>query len=309
MRDTKNISDNESNIFQSNCVPFNTQLIVPADDRPYTDMRMNVDDSIFFVEDWTFLNSEGLEMAKQYRRCYPYNELRIILINSKRRTLSTDSTSLQNALNDAVFAYEQEGFSVTIVQQNDIPKLFFWKFRDYRAMIQRDFWERIRHSRSLFDNSFDLNYEILGILLKDEMLHPESLDKLLSYDERLGGKKIKIIVPNAVQLFFDKRSQFMQETSEMLKKFTNEICLWDEDKVFNNLKNILVQHFRMHMEKSLPLVTISQTTEEVYNRFMCDTKFNVIFMQSSDMFFYATAKDIIKSYINNIFKKMEELYD
>jgi hypothetical protein len=121
------------NIYTSPCVPHSTHLIVPPQDN-YADMRPNAADSIFFVDDWTFISSESMETAKTYRRNYPYTELRIILFISNRKTLSTDISDAQTALDNAKSEYEKEGFSVTLIQKNDISKLFFWQNRRYHDM-------------------------------------------------------------------------------------------------------------------------------------------------------------------------------
>lgn len=295
----------EFDIVTSPYVPHNTHLIVLPKDRNYDDMQPDITDSIFLVDDWTFINSESMEIAKTYRQNYPYTELRIILLNSARKTLSTDISDVQTALENAKSEYEQDGFSVTLIQKSDISKLFFWQTRRYHDMLRQDFKEKIQNAKTAMEYNYELHYELLIEMLKDDMLHPESLEKFTRYDDKLGFTKIKRIADSTKKSFFGTNSLFIKEIDRIFKTFTKDICLWDECKAFDNLVDILAEQYIETMGQTLPVVSMNGLNENWYHKFMLDTKFNVIFVQQSSFFFNDKVRNNTKLYINGILDKME----
>ena len=228
-------------IFTSPCVPHNTHLIVLPQDRNYADMQPYATDSIYFVNDWTFLNSDSMETAKAYRQKYPYTELRIVLFVSNRKTLSTDITDIQTALDSAVSEYEREGFSVTLIQKNEVSKLFFWQNRKYQDMLRCDFRKKLQNAKDALGFNYELHYKLLSEMLKDDMLNPEALERFTRYDEVLGVSKINNITDAAAKYFFSEDSLFIKELNGIFKEVTKSVCLWDENKMFRNLAEILTQ--------------------------------------------------------------------
>ena len=292
---------------QSLCVPYNTQLIILPQNKNYSDLHPNATDSIFIVDVWTFLNSESMETAKIYRQKYPYTELRIVMVNTNRKTLSTDISDVQTALDNAVFEYKQEGFSVTLIQNNDISKLFFWENRRYKDMLKRDFKEKLQSNINSMEFNYDLHYGFLREMLREDMLQPETLDEYTRYDENAGISKINKIADIAAKSFFGESSLFTDELYSIYKAFTKGVGVWEENKIFGNLLSLLARRFRKDMKQALPPVGKNLLNEISYHEFMLNTKFNAIFTQQCDVFFCDTAKDITKLYLDNLMIKMEEL--
>lgn len=303
----ENITEEEHagfKLYTSPYVPFDTQLIVLPRDVSYSEMQPSTKDSIFFVDDWTFINSESLEAAKSYRQNYPYTELRIIMFDSNRKTLSTDISDVKTALENAKYEYEQDGFSVTIIQESDISKLFFWQYRKYNDMLKVNFNEKLQRAKERVELYYEMDYEDIKDVLIVEMLQPNSLERFTRYDENLGVSKIKEIIEISAKSFFDENSLFVKELSKIFKEFTKDICIWDEKKVFGNLVDILSQRFIETLRLTLPAVRVDQLNEISYHEFMSNTKFNVIFSQQCSVFFNDSAKNITKKYIDEILSKM-----
>jgi hypothetical protein len=157
------------------------------------------------------------------------------------------------------------------------------------------------------ERNYELHYEILSAMLKDEMLQHESLEKFTRYDETLGVSKLYKIIDTTTNSFFRENSPFIKELNGIFKTFTKGMCLWDEDKVFGNLVGILVQQFIETMRQALPPVSMNHLDEISYNKFMLDTKFNVIFFQQCGIFFNDKVRNIAKLHMDGILTKMEEL--
>lgn len=310
VRDEKNIAAEirtESTVIQSNHVPYNTLLIVPTNNKVSENIQLGIFDSIFFLDDWTFHNNETLEMAKRYRSEQSYCELKIILCPSKRKTLSTDVTSVQSALRDALAAYERENFTVTILHDINISDHFFWNKRKYADMFRLNFSNSIQQAKWFLDCNYEWGYKILRYNLKDEMLLHSKLDKFTCYKEMSSGRNINQLSNVTAQTFFCENSQFVTELQTLFKTFTRQICLWDEAKVLENLQFVLAQRFRENMALALPKVALGGISNAEYEILMNETKFNVKFQQYCHEFFDNTAKDVIKEYIAKLFARLEEL--
>ena len=296
------------NVVQSSRVPQNTQLLVLPEDMQYSDLNPSATDSICIVDTWTFLNNESIEMAKTYRDNYPYTDIRILLIKTQRRTLSTDISDVQAALNNAVYEYEQAGFPVALINENDVKKLFVWQKRAYSDMLRRSFKYKMQSAKRFMEHNYELQYELLKVLLKDNCLNSESLENFTRYDERVGFSKINGIADVASKNFFEESSVFIIELYDIYKAFAKGINLWDEKTIYGGLVNALTFRFKNDMTQILPVVGRKKKNDELsYHKFMLDTKFNAIFMQECNKFFNDTAKDVTKKYLDRVLEKMEEL--
>jgi len=302
-------------VIQNDSIPYNTQVIALPPDRDFSEMHPTVNDSIFFVEYWTYLNSESIEMARKFRTEYPFSELRIVLFDSTRKTLSTDVSDAKSALNTAIDTYTQDGFPVTTIQQQEISKLFYWRERKYHDILHRDYREKLIKAREQFRNAYDINYEILVQMLKgygsstekQDMLQPGALENFTSYSETQVVEKLKCLPEESAKSFFEGKSQFVTELEDMLITFTNSICLWDNATILANLLDVLSQAYKEGLMQVLPPVTLQTSDEMAYINFIQDINFNATFAQYCPNFFEDTAKKIIKSYVDNLFAKMEEL--
>ena len=308
VRDEKNISTEirtEFAIIQSNHVPYNTLLIVPTNNKVSENMQLGIFDSIFFFDEWTFHNNETLELAKKFRSEHSYCEVKIILCPSKRKTLSTDVSSVQSALQDALAAYERENFTVNILHDIDISDQFFWNKRKYADILRLNFSNRIQQAKRSLDYTYELGYQFLCCKLKEEMLLHSNLDKFTCYEEMAGGRNINQLSNVTAQTFFCKNSQFVTELQTLFKALTRPICLWDEAKVLENLQLVLTRRFRENMELTLPIVSFGGISNAQYEILMNETKFNVKFHQYCHGFFDNIAKNVIKEYIEKMFVRLE----
>lgn len=230
------------------------------------------------------------------------------MVRTQRRTLSTDISDVQTALNNAVYEYEQAGFPVALINENDIKKLFVWQKRAYRDMLRRSFEDKMQSAKLFMELNYELHYELLKELLKDNYLNPESLENYTRYDERVGFSKINGIVDVATKKFFEASSIFIIELYDIYKAFAKGINLWDENTIFGGLVNALTFRFYNDMTQVLPVIGGKKKNDELsYHKFMLNTKFNAIFTQECNKFFNDTAKDVTKMYLDSVLVKMEEL--
>lgn len=311
VRDERNTATDiraDFTVIQSERVPYNTLLIVPAHNKDFETMQLGIRDSVIFLDDWTFHNSETLEMAQRCRTEHPYCGLKIILCPSGRKTLSTDVTNIQSALNEAIAAYERENFTVFVLQNTEISDQFFWKGRKYADILRQKFGKDVQDAKKSLEHNYNLRYEVfLRTSLEDEMLLHANLEKFTCYDNAVGSREKSQFINTASQTFFTGNSQFVTELQALFKIFTRQICLWDEAKVLEHLLYVLAQRFKKDMTLALPQVNFSGIGEATYVMLMNETHFDIEFQLQCRNFFYETAKNFIKKYIAKLFDKLEGL--
>ncbi|MCM3174400.1 hypothetical protein [Paenibacillus sp. MER 99-2] len=295
-------------VLKSSRIPSHTKLIALPQGMGMETLLPSVRDSILIIDDWTFYNSESLETARKYRSEYPYCELTIVLCPSNRRTLSTDVTDLQRAMDDAVTAYQNEGFSTVILnpKSSEISALLYWKGRSYTDILKQDFRRHLQEAKEFLEFNFDLEYSLLYSELEDETLQQHVLNGLICYDAMLEGAiPSKHLINTSVYAFFSAEGMFFLEMKKLFQRCTKQICLWDEEKIHANLLSLLTKRFRNDLKEELPQVPFLGGGRIAYVEFMHETKLEVKFQQSCYLFFEQTAKHIIKTYIESVISNLE----
>ena len=245
--------------------------------------------------------------------------------------MSTDVTDTETALLHAVSDYTKKGFPVTIINRRkydrrkkhrqkkdrrnvdsqeidccEIEELFFWNGRNYNAILQRDFKEKLLSTRKKFESEYNIEYELLLDMIREDLL-PSSLDKFTKYNNKLGVQALNQIVSLSSSRFFDKNSLFVEEFYYVFERFTKGICIWEPDAVFNDILHVMTQEFCYGLENTLPIVKIKHVNEMEYVKFLQETSFNVFFAKYCSEFFSMTARQIFKRYLTDLFIRMEEL--
>jgi hypothetical protein len=290
--------DEKSSIYYSTIIPANTELILAPYDQP------GINDSIFFIESWTYGTEYNTEEAENIHKKSPFAKIVFLLIESDRLTASTDYDLNESPMEAAAHYYRERGFHVTLIPSHynawEASKLLFAQPCDYEAILNNELINSLEKANVSFNNLFE-NYYTSKIATEfiDNSLGFGQLNHFTQYAGYYSHQKLKNIVVLSAETIFADGSDFKKLLSRMLSLFVGDIYIYDIEKITTVLLNSIRSKYENSFS-SLPPVKIAGKDEASYRSFLIDTSFRVIFEQNCKSFFNEQCKDIIKKYISSL---------
>ena len=309
----KNINQTEEKkILVSKKIPLNTVLFFPSE--VSTNNKFEANDKILFFDEFPYRTATGIENIKNILKKNPNVNFEIILIKNNRKSLQSDLSNEKEAFEKAFKEYNFEKFKIKKVTLENNYRFLFW---DFKEVIQNTniFMNDLKEIKKSINILFDVEYDFEYIQI-DEKLSEQLLDSFVKYkdirnDSTYSLRNIThLLKENVLDYFFQNDynyKHFFQFSENLYLKYIEKICIWDKERELKKLK--LEIRKRMEYFVSFPFsLEFLGNTEEDYIYFYNKNKKEMInFKNKIKTFFKKELCDLIKRYIENKIKKMEDL--
>ena len=342
----KNINQTEEKkILVSKKIPLNTVLFFPSE--VSTNNKFESNDKILFFDEFPYRTATGIENIKNILKKNPNVNFEIILIKNNRKSLQSDLSNEKEAFEKAFKEYNFEKFKIKKVTLENNYRFLFWDFKEViqnTNIFMNDLKEIKKSINILFDVEYDFEYIQIDEKLSEQLLDSfvkykdirndstyslRNITHLLKENVRMSKILCKLTdksskfstllfylhknfytLENVLDYFFQNDynyKHFFQFSENLYLKYIEKICIWDKERDLEKLK--LEIRKRMEYFVSFPFsLEFLGNTEEDYIYFYNKNKKEMInFKNKIKTFFKKELCDLIKRYIENKIKKMEDL--
>jgi hypothetical protein len=287
---------NHENVFYHPEIPYGTELVIKYGEiAEYENLN-----SIFFIECWTYGKDDSIEKAEDFKRKFPFCEIRFILLESDRKVLSTDISSIQSAMKSAEDFYKNKGFRVMVFplkdRAYDIMKLFFLLPCDYNAMLRDDLMIILKNAKDSFEIFYDFYFNTGYFKIKDRILDPLTLESFTRFERDKGITKLSNIAMISSTYFFGETSEFRGFLLSLIKFFLKDVYIYDAEALTDNLLACIDGQYELEISK-LPSIPQNLFNEKEYRNYLLKSKFDETFVVKCNNFFEKSVESIIKTFI------------
>ena len=307
--DLKKVNDD---CFYSPKVPLNTDLYFPSEFVDMLDIIKNGDKIVWFDE-FPYATDSDIEKIKEVIDSGKGEEVVIVLFQNYREKLETDISTDNMALEEAEFRYSQLNLPIYKFVPDAFPLFLLWENNIENSIIKENFHSKmkmIEFGLEVFDSSYEFMFDMPG---EDG----KSISSLADYDVLAGFCEYnrKLCKNNIWDVYHEKACKFYWDNNYAVKDFCKfiykdaieSICIWDFEKDFERLYEIVIEEFRKITREMHPLVYDGGKSD--YDEFLKENQEEIIsYKMKIQHFFRENLKELIKARINRNLKKLEALY-
>lgn len=309
---TSNLKRINDDFFYSPKVPLNTDLYFPSEFEDIIDVIKNGDKIVWFDE-FPYATDRDIEKIKEVLDSGKGEKIVIVLFQNYREKLETDISTDDMALEEAEFRYSQLNLSIYKFVPDTFPRFLLWENNIENSIIDGIFHSKmkmIEFGLEVFDSSYEFMFDMIG---EDG----KSISSLIDYDVLAGFCEYtqKLSKNNVWDIYHEKACKFYWYNNFIVKDFCrfiykdsiDLICVWDFEKDFERLYEIVVEEFK-HISGEMQSLVYDGIKSD-YEEFLKENQEEIIaYKMKIQQFFREHLKELIKARIKRNLKKLEALY-
>ena len=309
---TSNLKKVNDDIFYSPKVPLNTDLYFPSEFVDILDVIKNGDKIVWFDE-FPYATDMDIKKIKEILDSGKGENVVIVLFHNYREKLETDISTDDMALEEAEFRYSQLNLPIYKFVPNKFPLFLLWENNIDNSIIEGNLYLKIKmieFGLDVFDSSYEFMLDMPG---EDG----KSISALMDFDVLAGfcDYNRKLYKNNIWDVYHEKACIFYWDNNCAVKDFCKfvykdaieSICIWDFEKDFERLYQIIIEEFGKITREMHSLVYDGAKSD--YEEFLKENQEEIIsYKMKIQHFFREKLKELIKVRINRNLKKLEALY-
>ncbi len=296
--------------YYSKKIPLNTDLYFPSEFVDISDVIKNGDKIVWFDE-FPYATDRDIEKIKEIMNSGKGEKVVIVLFQNDREKLETDISTDDMALEEAEIRYSQWNFPVYKFVPDAVPLFLLWDNNE-NSIIERNFYSKINMYASKME-VFDGNYALMLDIPGED---GKSISSLANYDVLAGFCKYdrRLYKNNIWDIYHEKACKFYWDNNHAVKDFCKfiykdaieSLCIWDFEKDFERLYEIIIEEFRK-ITKGIPPAVYDGNKSD-YDEFLQQNQEEILSYKTKIQdFFHENLKELIKARINRNLKKLEAL--
>ena len=309
---TSDLKKMNDDFFYSPKVPLNTDLYFPSEFVDILDVIKNGDKIVWFDE-FPYATDRDIEKIKEVLDSGKGEKIVIVLFQNYREKLETDISTDDMALEEAEYRYSQLNLPIYKFVPDTFPVFLLWENNIENSIIEGTFYSKmkmIEFGLEVFDSSYEFMFDMPG---EDGI----SISSLTDYDILAGFCEYnrKLCKNNIWDVYHEKACKFYWDNNYAVRNFcrfiyndaVESICIWDFEKDFERLYEIVIEEFEKITREMHPLIYDGVKSD--YDEFLKENQKEVIsYKMKIQHFFREKLKELIKARINRNLKKLEALY-
>ena len=237
-----------------------------------------------------------------------------ILYKEKRRFGITDISTENESLEMAKKIYEEKNIKTTIYNQYEENNDLFNIVPNFIDSFKYDYKNKYDKITQRFNDRYSREYDlkVKEYFNKFTLLDPEEFERfnnMFSYDRVKNSNDIwHTFVKNFEKEYMIGSMGILENVLNFYKEYVLDICFWNIDNDLDKLENTVINGYREYFRKEKKLKV--PTNELEYIKLMNKKKENsleILFKNKLMDFVDIKLKDIIKTYINNHYSKIEDM--
>ncbi|MBR6080178.1 MAG: hypothetical protein IKP60_08485 [Treponema sp.] len=290
-------------------LPLNTSVVFPHE---MESPSISIWDTILFFDEFPFRTDYKIELLSSLCQSNKSVRTRIVLYRNKRHFLSTDISTEPEAWNEALEQYKNEGYEVFTYTDDDnaMPFLFWSTAIPSLPKLSNKYLQQISETRESIELMFDLDYDITYTSELAFLEAPAFLEKFSAYTPQFNGTVLQdSYKSNLVSNLFDEETEFEKIIFPLFMLYKNimkSICNWDIEEDKKQLGKKIKSTFNKYV-KTKDSKTFKGKNKSDYLLYLSKNHDDVKFKNDCVSFFKYKLKEVIKNFILEKLKKLEEL--
>ena len=292
-------------------VPLNTSIVFPCE---MESLSISIWDTILFFDEFPYRTDYKIELLSSLCQSNKSMRTRIVLYRNKRHFLSTDISTEPEAWKEALKQYKNEGYEVFTYTDDDnaMPFLFWSTAIPSLPKLSNKYLQQISETRESIELNFDLDYDITYASEQEltRLETPAFLGMFTAYTPQLKGTVLQdSYKSNIVSNFFDEETEFEKIIFPLFRLYKDtmkSICNWDIEEDKKQLGKKIKSAFNKYV-KTENSTTFKGKNKSDYLLYLSKNHDDVKFKNDCVSFFKYKLKEVIKNFILEKLKKLEEL--
>lgn len=237
-----------------------------------------------------------------------------ILYKEKRRFGITDISNENESIEMAKKIYKDKNIKSTIYNQYEENKDLFNVVPNFIDSFKYDYKNRYEKIKQRFNDRYSREYDlkVKEYFNMFTLLDPEEFERfnnMFSYNNVKDSNDIwYTFVKNFEKEYIIGSQGILEIVLNFYKEYVSGVCFWNIENDLDKLENIVINVYREYFgkEKKLKVPTNELEYIKLMNKYK-ENSLEVLFKNKLTDFFDIKLKDIIKTYINNHYNKIEEM--